>query len=65
MDGKTLRGSEQAGEDALRVVTMVGHRLCQVIAQEEMQEEDELAATLRPLEAEGLERRWSVPTPGF
>lgn len=55
VDGKTLRGSKRKGEDALRVVTMVGHRLWQVLAQEGVEGGDEMAAALRLLEAEDLE----------
>lgn len=55
MDGKTLRGSKRVGEDALRVVTMAGLRLRQVMAQEEVKGGDELAAALHLLEVEDLE----------
>ncbi|MEM4217161.1 MAG: transposase family protein [Candidatus Methanomethylicaceae archaeon] len=35
LDGKTLRGSKRAEEGALRVVTLVGHRFRQELAQRE------------------------------
>lgn len=55
MDGKTLRGSKRLGADALQVVTMVGHCLRQLMAQEGVEGGDELAAALRLLEAEDVE----------
>ncbi|MFN3741973.1 MAG: transposase family protein [Anaerolineales bacterium] len=54
LDGKALRGSKRAEEPALRVVTMMGQTLYQVLAQQPVEEGDELAAALRLLEAEDL-----------
>lgn len=55
MDGKALRGSKRAGEEALRVVTLVGQCLRRVIAQRGVEGGDELAAALHLLESEELE----------
>lgn len=55
LDGKVLRGSKRAGEGALRVVALVGQQLRHVLAQEVVEEGDELEAALRLLEAEGLQ----------
>lgn len=54
LDGKVLRGSKRAEEQALRVVTMMGQSLHQVLAQQPVEAGDELAAALRLLEAEDL-----------
>jgi hypothetical protein len=55
VDGKALRGSKRAGEEALRVVTLVGQCLRRVIAQRAVEGGDELAAALQLLESEALE----------
>ncbi len=55
IDGKALRGSKRAGQEALHVVAMAGQHLRRVMAQEKAEGGDELAAALRLLEAEDLE----------
>lgn len=54
LDGKTLRGSKRAGEQALQVVTMLGQTLQRVLAQQAVTGGDELAAALRLLESVDL-----------
>jgi len=46
VDGKSLRGSRRAGERALQVLAMVGHRSGRVVAQRRV-EGDEKATALQ------------------
>ncbi len=55
MDGKRLRWSKRVGEGALAVLTLVGERLGQVLAQRQVEGGDELAAALALLEEMPLE----------
>ena len=55
VDGKRLRGSKRANRGALAVLTLVGERLGQVLAQRQVEGGDELAAALALLEEVPLE----------
>lgn len=55
VDGKHLRGSKRGVEAALHVVTLVGQRLGQVLAQREVKGGSELEAALALLEEMPLE----------
>lgn len=55
LDGKALRGSKRAAEQALHVVTVAGRQLGYVAAQRKAENGDELAAALAVLEGLPLE----------
>lgn len=57
VDGKTLRGSRRAGQEALRVVSVVGHATHLILRQEEAAGGDEIAAALRLLKGTPLAGR--------
>lgn len=50
LDGKHLRGSKRQSQAALQVVTLAGVRYGQILAQQEVEAGNELAAALRLLE---------------
>lgn len=63
VDGKSLRGSKRYGKEALQIVTMMGRRLRQVIAQVGVEGGDEVEAACAFWRRRAWRGRWSVWMP--